>query len=727
MSMIKPGHTSLNMEDVAEDLEVTYRHIAKVPSIGPDSTGKTVNYREGGSQNNPVLPEWRHKIVKADDVDLVAGAKANAVAVVPDPQDRTTVRNSKLFDGHPVEYFMTASDGSSLSGKTDKVRNNYGDDITSLRDELYQLKHALEKKGLVHITNEHFGYNDIFRVGSKPYTHKMLGTPTMDCPDRVTLRLTPDAVQQIDEGDFIAIYYKDAEKVDIRQVKSIGSDLETIKLDESMGSAYNIKAGNIEVYKSFGVSRDGNFYFARDIEYKIGDQNIYSGLDDDTAYTYYRPVTKLESSYGYSFRIPESKLGFFTKFKIWARATGMPTLTCYVIDEQDIGYFRNPLQAEHLYKNGDVTADGEPKMHFFAKSDPVTLDPTLGETVVTFDFWDEELEAYPRMTRKDTPINRVRYVAIVCGTYIDDNNFAEIKFLQDQKNLNDLEINNTVYYYDEKPDSANISALSTTEELNKSDMYYEVVMREAVKNEMDPLNRGLYTAKMECPMGRQVSRARMTLRFAREGGLWDADITEPGIYGSPTVNGSFNTICYRNFPDLTSSFPSSVSMGISEKIRKPMELRKNTSDLTMDPDMIVGNNITHGQANANMVAPNEPIYVRPYEPIYRNAFVISVKGKFYKYNPALQAYEVTSQKKIYLKPIAVIPDGNKDKKDVYSDRVIFEGDFVDENGNPMFFNQLEFQIYWERQSFSEVKRIADSQMGIIHDLVFSTDRAVTWK
>ena len=42
MGMIKPGHTSLNMEDVAEDLEVTYRHISKVPSIGPDATGKII-------------------------------------------------------------------------------------------------------------------------------------------------------------------------------------------------------------------------------------------------------------------------------------------------------------------------------------------------------------------------------------------------------------------------------------------------------------------------------------------------------------------------------------------------------------------------------------------------------------------------------------------------------------------------------------------------------------
>lgn len=726
MSMIKPGHTSLNMEDVAEDLEVTYRHITKVPAIGPNEAGQTVDYREGGSLSNPVKSEYRHKIVKADDTDLVAGAKANEVAIATGSGDRTTIRNATLLDNHPASYFMPASDGSNVKEKANTLKENYGADITSLRDELYQLKHTLEKKGLIHVTNEHFGYNDIFRAGYKPYMHEMLGKPTVNCPNRTTIRLSPDAVKNIDAGDFIAIYYKDAEKVEVRQVKSVGSDLETLTLDEAMGSAYNIKKDNIEVYKSYGVSRDGNFYFARDVEYKIGDENIYSGLDDDTVYTYYKPVTKEDSSYGYSFRVPESKLGFFTKFKIWARATGVPTLTCYIIDEQDIGYFRNPLQAERLYKNGDMTADGEAKMHFFAKSQPVNIDPTLGETVVTFDFWDEELEAYPRMTRKDTPTNRVRYVAIICGTFIDQNNFAEIRFLQDQKNLNDLEINNTVYLYDERTDTSTLSALSTTEELQKSDMYYEVVMREALKNEMDPLNRGLYTAKLECPMGQSVSRARMTLRFAREGGLWDADLAEPGVYGGPTAKGSFNAVCYRNFPDLTGSFPSAIALGVSEKIRKPMELRANTTDLTQDPDMIVGNNLTHGQAMDNMVASTEPLYVRPYDPVYRNAYVISVKGKFYKYNTALQKYEVTSQKKIYLKPIAVIPDGNKETKDVYSDRIIFEGDFTDASGNPMFFNQLEFQVYWERPTFSEIKRIKDSQMGIIHDLVFSTDRAVTW-
>ncbi len=727
MSMIQPGHTSLNMEDVAEDLEVTYRHIAKVPSIGPDANGKIVDYREGGSQANPVKEKWRYKITKADDVDLVAGVKANMTAVAADEKDRTTVRNSTLLEEHPASYFMTAKEGEKVKEKSDKLKSVYNDDIASLRDELYQLKHALEKKGFIHVSNEHFGYNDIFRLGHKPYQHEMLGKPTIDCPNRTTIRLAPEAVKQIDVGDYIVIYYRDAKKIDVIQVKSIGSDLETLTLDESMGSAYNLKKNNIEVYKSFGISRDGNFYFARDVEYRVGDQAIYSGLDDDTVYTYYKPVTQLESSYGYSFRIPESKLGYFTQFRIWAKATGLPTLTCYVIDEEDIGYFKNPLHAERLYKNKDMTADGELKMKFFAKSQPVNLDPTLGETVVTFDFWNDELESFPRMTRKDTPKNRVRYVAIICGTFIDKNNFAEIKFLQDQKKFNDLQLNNTVYYYNEQLDSATKSALSTTKELNKSDMYYEVVMREALKNEMDPMNRGLYTAKMECPLGQKVSRARMTLRIAREGGLWDADIKEPGIYGGSTVKGSFNAIVYRNSPELTGSFPSAISMGLSEKLRKPMELRASTSDLTLDPDMIIGNNITHGQATDRIVAPSEPVYVRPNEPIYRNAYIVSVKGKFYTYNKAEQRYDVTSQKKIYLKPIAVIPDGTKEKKDVYSDRIIFEGDFMDEDGNSMYFNQLEFQVYWQRQAFSEISRIRDAQMGIIHDLVFSADRSAIWE
>lgn len=722
--MIKPGHTSLNMEDISEDLRVVHRHIAKVaPSTTDPNTGAEVFMRQDGDINKPVLPNYRNKIVKADDVDLVGGIEAGRIAVAVSKDNRTTIDNAMKLNGHPAEDFTTAEKGRKMEEATEQVTLHYGNDIASIRDELYQLKHALEKNGLIHLTNEHFGYNDTFRNGHKPYEYEELGRPTIDCPSADKIRLDEEAVKKLDVGDFIAIYFRDEEKVDVVQIASIGADGQTLTLDEGMTHG-NMTKENIIVYKSYGVSRDGNFYFARDVEFKVGDENIWTGLDDDTTVSLYRPVSEEQSSYGYGFRIPESKQGFLTKFQIYAHAIGTPTLTCYIFDEQDIGNFKNPVQAENLYKSGDVNADGEPKMHFFAKSNPVNLDPTLGEHIVTFDFWNAESESYPLVMRKDTPTNRVRYVAVICGTFVDDNNYANVRFIMNAGGKGgDLETNNKVYRYTEQLDTSVTPALSHNTEDDGKDMYYAVIMREAIEHEMDAQNRGLYSAIITSPKGMPVSRARLTMRIKREGGLWDANISEPNVYGI-SERVSFPTEVFKNFPERKASFRTADTLGLQDDIRLPMELRNTAGVYTRKPDTIIGNNIVKGTPNTTSIVPSEPIIVKPDDMVYRNAYQVSVKGKMYEYDANKKQFVVTSQSKVFLKPIAVIPDGCKDKKDVYSDRIIWEGDFRTKEGNPLYFNELELQVFWHKPAFSELTTVATEQMGVIHDLIFSTDRTV---
>jgi hypothetical protein len=394
---------------------------------------------------------------------------------------------------------------------------------------------------------------------------------------------------------------------------------------------------------------------------------------------------------------------------------------CYILDEQDIGYFRNPSQMEALYKSGEVNADGEPKCHFFANSIPLNLNAGLGTYTASFDFFDTELENYPLLTRKDNPNYRVRYVAVIVGTYLDNNNFAEIYFLQDKETRSDLQLNNTLYYYTEQSEASTSSALSTDANLNESDMYYAVQIKERIDNAMEPVNQGLYSAKMNCSYPQGISRARLMLRFRREGGIWNADISEPTIVGGGT---SVSTLSCSSDPIY--SVYSTTALGLDEQIVKPIELRTSDFDLVQRPELIVGNTLTYGSASGTAVAPEEPLYARVNDMVYRNAYVVSVKGKYYEYSNTAKKYVVKDMQKIYLKPLAVIPDGIKYSNDVYSDRVIFEGDFKDENGKAKFFNQLELQIYWQKQQFNENDSIKMSQMAVIHDLVFSTDCAVAY-
>ena len=728
MSLIQPGHTSLNMKDVSDDLAVVHHHVRKLD----------INKRRNNSIDEPVLPDNYNQIVAADDVDLVHHAPADSTAISTklnkldakniygiDPTEydaRTTVRNSVYLNGKPDTDYMSSKDGGQVKQKTDTMAINYGEDIASIRQELYEIKHKLEKSGLLHLTNEHFGYNDTFRNGYKPYEWQDLGSPTIDPVDSLTLRLVDTAVSQMDVGDYIVIYYKDEQRIDVPQIKEIKADGQTIVLDEGMTGA-NLKKENIVVYKSYGVSKDGNFYFAKDVEYKLGSDNIWTGFDDDTMSILCRPVAEKRNSYAFSFRIPESKLGFLTTLRLYVHAIGNPTLTAYIFDEQDVKYFRNPVQAEALYRNGDLDSDGEPKMHFFAKSIPLNLDPTKGEEIVSFNFWNDDKDSYPLILRKDTPTNRVRYVCVIVGTFTDDNNYANIRFLQSaNKTPGNLEYNNVVYRYEEQPDSSAISAFSIDENDNNKDIYYEVIMREAVEDSMIAMNRGLYSALLESPKNMPVSRARATLRIKREGGLWDSVTKERNVYGT-MMRPSFPVEVFKNFPNKKATFRTADPLGLTDDLRIPMELRENNK-FTEHPKTIIGNNITTATVNATNIVPAEPSIVKPDDPVYRLAYRISVKGKKHEYNSMTGTYVVTDQKKIFLNPIAVIPDGCKDKDDVYSDRIVFEGDFRDENGNPLYFDELEYQVFWQKPAFSDNIPIADEQMGIMHDLVFSIDRTI---
>lgn len=719
MTMIKPGHTSLDMDDLSEDLVTVRHHVKKLDT----------KYRVNNDIEQPVRQEYYDQIQNADDTDLVAGIKADNIAIAIGSGNRKTINNSLHFEGHSWDEVMNKSEGDSLTKRTESAINNYGQDIADLRDEVYQLRHELEKKGLVGNIYEHLGYNDVFRNGYKPYEYKCLGQPTENSTNRTTLHVSESVADQFDKGDYIVIYYKDVGKADVCQIKDISANNEVITLDEAMSSMYNIAAKNIEIYKSYGISRNGNFYIARDTEHKISDREYWSGLDDDSYFTTAsdkKVINSTGQAYAYSFRIPEKKMGYLTTFSIQVDTNGnhgTPTLGCCIIDEEDIANFRNPEQAEALYKAGDLNSDGEPKMKFFAKATPVQLEVDRGVYDVNFDFWNAAKDSYPMLTRKDVPgVHKVRYVAVIYAVYANKDNYVRIVFMhhgQDVDDNSDLQKNNTVYIYTRQEDASTTPALSTTKELNEIDMYYGVTLHEVLTNAMESVPRGLYTADIKCSYPKGVSHARLTLRFAREGGRWNAVNTEPNIYGSGTVLANFNAECTPK-----GSIRSTTSLSLDNRIRKPIENRTAASDVFQMPDLIVGNNLTKGVGSETMITPESPIYVVPGDMAYRNAFIVSVKGKFWQYDQKLQKYVVKNKKKIYLKPIAVIRDGGPDKNDDYSDRVIFEGDFTDENGNAMFFNQLELQIYWENSNFSDTAEIRKKQMGIIHDLIFSTDSIV---
>ena len=756
---IKPGHTSLDMADVSDDLKVEFHHVTKLD----------IDKRISRSMREPVDPAYYSEIIKADDVDLVAGLPADTMAQAIDKDHRDTVNNSMHFDGWTTDHFMLAADGACLGDKTTEVIQRYGQDLYDLRNDVYEIKHALEKRGLIQETNQRMGYNDIFRDEHKPYYKDLLGvnirnsdSPSFaelsadpSIPNARRLHINSDLGKQLDVGDYVALYFVDTKNVEVHQINYIYADYEKISFTDTWDTAENDNAEKVKIYKSYGISRDGNFYFAKDVSITPSKTVYYTGFDDDTAASSLLQINLTSLGYATTLRVPAAKRGFLHDFSVIAEVKGSPSLVCYVIDAEDIKYFRNPTQAQKLYETQELDSTGEPKMHFFAKSVPVTLS-TAASTKVTFDFYNSDIDGYPLLTREDDAVKGVvvRYCAIVCATYADENNAVKLYsiFDRDRDSIpSDLETRNTLYKYEQMTTTASDSALKSQtfinaldpstvvgaeklsnmdyqaydEVLNSYDMYYEMTLREPVFDQMIPYNRGLYTARMRTSYPDGISHVRLMLRFAREGGRWNVEITDPGMYGSTTPNTNVKCV---SLDRLTTD---ASLLGLNAESIKPLELRDPAlaSDTKLKPYTIIGTNITHGNSfSSKSVVIDDPVMLRPNDPVYRNAYTVSVKGRMYTYNEATSRWEISAQKKIYLKPVAVIKDTIYKNDTKYSDRVIYEGSFCDEEERDlMFFNWLEMQIIWECPSFDVNPDVRNLQMGIMHDLVFSTDRSVSDK
>lgn len=730
---IKPSASSLNMDDINDNLVTVYSHVKRLDA------SKRLNQ----NINELVDQQYYNQIIRSDDTDMVDGIQSSNIAVATSPADRTTVRNADNLGNYPPSYYMTTAEGSSVKNQLIYNSHYYADEIADLRDEVYMLKNELMKNGLLKNTENHMGYTDIFRDEYKPYEYDVID----DEPVAVTSKdmiLHTDTAVKIDDKDFVVIRYKDIDKIEVRQ---IASKLDTYFTFVEPLTGSNLNVTNVEIYKTMGISRDGNFYFAKDKERTPGNTEYYSGLDDDAHFVIKKPVKVMQSGYGYSFRIPERKLGFLTKIELqYLTVKGNPTYRLYVIDQQDINNFKNPADAESMYKYGDKDSSGALKMHFFAKSNPVTLDPTIGQSIVTFSFFNSDLDGgYPVLDRLDEQGYKVKYVMILVAEYADANIHADFMFLQNERSdgtYGDLELNNIVYNYVEQGSTSSSNALTTNDALNNSDLYYAVTLKEAVYKQMIPYKNGLYSAIINSKYPEGISRVRVQMRVYREGGKWSANITNADVFGS-AVQSSFDVQCDSYYSANANAINASV-MDLKRKMYKPYELRDVNNVLTDTityPDVVVGNTITTGNtgASGNIVAIDTPAYVRPKDMVYPSPYIISVKGKRYGYveldsnGNQVYNYKVYDTQKIYLTLKAIIPDGIKYDKDVYSDRLIFEGDFLTEEGSPAFFNQLELQIIWsgedgidEESSYTTTQSVGLNslplRMGIIHDLTLSSDK-----
>lgn len=631
------------------------------------------------------------KADKASDVEKVAGTDAKIIAIASSYNDRTTVRNAENLGNLPATDYMTKTEGGTIVNDSNNIKKVYSNEFRDLRDELYQLRMELAKTGVVTDYKPYAGYHDLFRSNKTVHEADIIATNTEDSPSNREIVIQDILFTKFDEGDWIVLHIKDAARYHVARITKKAPDGQTLEFTPS--TSYNMLATKVDIYKSLGEIVDGTFSFLKSATLLPDAKEMYSCLNDDT-YRLRRQIRSKNTGFGYTFRIPDAQKGFLVKFDIQAKTYGTPgSLMCYIIDENDIPSWKNPVQAE---------ADGI----LLAKSQPLTHEAAYGERIVSFDFWNGT--KFPLLNEQDTMEHKVRYCAIIEALDADNSNYYELVFLQHKRednSLGDLQLNNIAYNYVQKSDSATSTGLTTDPIINASDMYYGLTTRGVINNGFTPHREGVYSAKFKTSDPVEISRARLTLRIAREG-YYETNLPKADVFSDSSA------LPVKKADGLTFNYDMSELGGFG--------LKKE------EEDVIIGATIRRiNNQNSSEIIVSKGLYAEPNQPVYRAGYNVTLKAQHIVWDKTSCQFKVIDQTKIDLPLAAVMADRNK--KDIrISDRLIYEGDYLTPDLRSRTFNDFELQIHWHTEysgMYEDPKYKADF-VGRIHDLILSMDRTI---
>lgn len=647
----------------------------------------------------------------AQDVEKVAGINAANIATAVDKNHRDTVQKAvSLLDNEGNEHlfgdFMTVSQGDSLCVKYLRTRQQYGDEIQNITDELYTLRQELAKGGFIEDRGEYEGYIDTFRKNAPKHISELLTIATPGEENNQLFIEDASVFNALDVYDYIVLKNAPLQKFDIRQIAKKDETRRVLILGDAVRPEVLAADDGIEVYLSQGINDEGMFKFAKEAELAMGDEN-HTGLSDDT-YKRMLHVRKPNYGFGYSFRIPEEKQGFVTSFEICAKAYGTPgSMICYLIDARDLNNFHNPAQAESNYLTAKAAHSDD--FHFFAASKPLTLSSSYGRRYIKFDFRQND-DTYPLMTQDED--EAIRYIAIIECLDCDDDNYYDIQFLQHRNSegqLGDLELNNTTYNYIRQADGSTKKALTTDDTINATDLYYHIITRSIIEHEVDPEKEGLYSFHVHT---KDVThKACIMLRIKKEGAyVANTESNKQKFYNVEQI------LLQNSDPD--NGIKSITELWLDQSIYKPLELRNTDLDISQPVPVIIGNNITTlAGKSETAITVNDPTIIKNNDAVYRAGYYVSLKARWTGIKNGIDFK--TPYKHFVLPLTEVFKDFHTNDKTA-SARLIFESNLYSSEADAADYNDFIVQIYWTNHDMNtDYKEVKRSQMGAIKDLVVS--------
>lgn len=621
---------------------------------------------------------------KATDVKQVGGIDANLIAVAVSEEDRTTIRNALNLNGHPDTYFLSADSGSDIVEENKREVNTYNSEIQELRDEVYQLREELSKAGIITKYKPYAGFYDTFSSAYPEHEYEAIATAIEDSSNQYSIIVQDNLYDEFIVGNKIMLENTVDSKTTVVTIDEKLPDLRTIHFTPAAG--FSIKKDKCIIYKSKGNIINGTFTFGEIVDEHPGTKEFYSCLDDDT-FRLRKKITASHTGFGYTFRIPAARQkNYLSKLDIQVKKYGEPgNLMCYIIDERNIQYWKNPQKAED---------DGI----LIAKSQPLEVDMRLGEHIANFNFYDGM--NYPLLKDVDTTDHKIRYCFIIEALDADENNYYELVFLQHKQEdgtFGDLQLNNITYNYTQKEDVSSEDALETDSIINATDIYYGITLIEALQKTFLPYNDGIYTAKFEIPEPIKISYARLTMRIARE-----------GIFKVSTDGTTYS----RNDNCISDNGVLVVEGETNDDVRGFTHRNEGNIAIGTDIRKLIA-------VDDERLTIEKGVYAKPDTIVYPIGYTAYLTAKLKTWDEEQCKYVYTAPERFELQLNSIMPDKYKKDNNI-SDRLVFECNLDDPTISRIknVYNCFEIQICWDYSASAVSTRIA----GRIYDLVVSLDR-----
>lgn len=604
------------------------------------------------------------------DSKLIATAATDSNGHLID--GRGTVNNALNLGGTSASDYITKAGAGTLLSDTYVVSTSMGDEIKSLRDELYQMKSELAKAGMIKTVECYNGFIDPFKVNHERYIKDVITTTSTEASAVSVGIISVEDSSELTAGEYIVVNTDEPQIVKIQDVNSNGK----VVLESNIKGPVN---SNTEIYKTYGSYNDSSFVFGTHKGMSISSKEKYIILNDDAQPLILTQQHTPNSGYASQINIPSTAKGAIRRVGVQARVNGNPGgLKCYVIDPtSNITDITTLHTIEELKDNEKI----------------------IGESNLLYS--SEATSAYNEMYFEfNTPVilDKSNYIFLFVQIAADTNNYWELKGLRGETSM-DLQTNSKLYTFSEGPGFR-------TED---GDLYLIVVTSEVLLNQMEYSKQGLYSCDVKLTDLTQATRVRVELKVNREGRF--KVIEHPNTL-VPGISKLLNTLNEDNKSYPINLFNANDTIVIGNQIAKVGSSKATNTSFSLNKD-------TYAPAGAD---------------VYRIGYKVQVKANKVSIDTTTDTnkpIKTEATTLVDLPLIAVVPGKEAGKENTSSDRLIFEAEIkVDEQSKYKLeqFNNLEVQVYWSNELASKIDLDNYPELaGRILDIAVSTDNTYNTK